>query len=251
MRIQNRKIGLIVCSDDFGASPEINRAIVRLLELKRISAVSCLVTGQAWSEGAPLLRMFKGAVDIGLHLSCDAVTVDKTKILKAFRSQLDLFVRHFGAAPDYIDGHKHIHQLPVFRTVLFEFIGSAGLDKIYIRNSAMGKRGSFGIKNIPITSLGHWLKYDLRKKGIPTNSDFLGVYDFNSKVNAADILDQILGFVRRSNSILMTHPGCQPGLVSQDPIAPKRVEEWKYLESDQYQETMSRHGLYPARFSYD
>jgi chitin disaccharide deacetylase len=256
MKVNKKKIGLIVCADDFGASPAINAAIVRLLEMKRISAVSCLVTGDAWAQGAAFLKRYRGAVDLGLHLVYDAVPfnkavtmayaggMDRNVIVRAFKDQLDRFVKEIGDGPDYIDGHKHIHQLPVFRTALFELIDAADLQGIYIRNSAMDvgdilERKISVLKNMTIAWTGHALKSALRRKGISTNNDLLGIYDFKTTRNPGDILEKFLESVRKSNSILVTHPG--PEL--------NRLEEMKYLQSDQYQTAMSRHGVYLKRFS--
>ncbi len=258
MRIQNKKIGLIVCADDFGASVEINKAILRLVEMQRISAVSCLATGEAWAQGAALLRDFRGNVDIGLHLIYDAIPfgkavrrayagrIDKRAVVKEFKDQLACFVDHVGGVPDYIDGHQHIHQLPVFRTALLEFISAAGLERTHIRNSAMAvgdilKRKIAIFKNMAIAWPGHSLRRDLRKNGIPTNDDFLGIYDFRSGRNPGDILEEFLTFVETSNSVLVTHPGPDRN----------RLEEFRYLQSDQYRQMMSRRGISLRRFSFD
>ena len=47
---------LAVCVDDFGLHAGVNAAVLDLLALGRISAVSCLVDGVAWQEGALALK---------------------------------------------------------------------------------------------------------------------------------------------------------------------------------------------------
>jgi len=265
----NKNLGVIVCADDFGISSDVNEAILRLLNNRRISSVSCLVTGKAWGQGAILLKDFQGAVDIGLHLSYDEMPFDKILILacakrlskqlilKKFKFQLDCFMESMGRSPDYIDGHQHLHQLPVFRSALMDLIDTAGLNKFYIRNSAMDlndiliRRVSM-IKNLFIALPGSLLKNCLSIKEIPTNNDFLGTYDFNTAHDPGDILGQLLMTVRKENSILMCHPSCKNNSLSggKNAFENKRVKEFRYLESDEYNEMLKRCGLYLTRFTY-
>ena len=263
----DKKLGIIVCADDFGVSSDVNDAIIRLLEHERISAVSCLVHGKAWAQGAVLLKNFRGMVDIGLHLFYEEMpfneilTLAYTKrlsrktILKKFKFQLDSFMESTGMPPDYIDGHQHIHQLPVFRAALMDLIDSAGFDKIYIRNSASSlddilKRRISIFKNIFIALPGFSLKKDLSNKKIPTNNDFLGIYNFNTTDDPGEIFEKLLRTVKKTNSIFVCHPGCGHKLPNgkSNFFDKKRAEELKYFESDQYKDTLERRGLYLSRF---
>lgn len=264
-----KRLGIIVCADDFGVSSDVNNAIIRLLEHERISAVSCLVTGKAWEKGAMALKNFRDLADIGLHLFYEEtpfneiLTLAYTKrlskplILKKFKCQLDNFMGSMGMPPDYIDGHQHIHQLPVFRLALMDLIDAAGFNRIYIRNSASNfndilKRKISILKNIFIALPGFSLKKDLYKREIPTNNDFLGVYNFNTNHHAGHIFDQFLRTVRKTNSIYVCHPCCGNKLLNDksNVFDIKRVEEFKYLESDQYKETLERRGLFLTRFKH-
>src|SRR5262245_55993605 len=60
------RIRLILCADDYAIAPGISRGILRLLQARRISAVSCMVTGRHWPEHAGWLRPFADGADIGL-----------------------------------------------------------------------------------------------------------------------------------------------------------------------------------------
>jgi predicted glycoside hydrolase/deacetylase ChbG (UPF0249 family) len=65
---------LAVCVDDFGLHDGVNQAVLDLLALHRISAVSCLVDGPSWARGAAALRAAVGpadapVADVGLHLN--------------------------------------------------------------------------------------------------------------------------------------------------------------------------------------
>src|SRR5881392_3026136 len=60
---------MIICADDYGMSDDIDEAILELCELRRLSAVSCLVALERCgvTELAKLLQ-YQARVDIGLHL---------------------------------------------------------------------------------------------------------------------------------------------------------------------------------------
>lgn len=60
---------IVLCADDFGQAAAVNEAIVELATLKRISALSVLVTGQDWLEGSKRLMALPPEFDIGLHLN--------------------------------------------------------------------------------------------------------------------------------------------------------------------------------------
>jgi len=138
---------LAVCVDDFGLHDGVNQAVIDLLAMRRISAVSCLVDGPAWQRGVPSLQQAIGApaqavADVGLHLNftemLNEATQSKTFVLplgalikacylrrfdveplvREINRQWDAFEAAWGRAPDFIDGHQHAHQLPQIRDAL-------------------------------------------------------------------------------------------------------------------------------------
>ena len=64
---------LTLCADDFGLGPEIDEAILSLIEQGRLNAVSCMPTGPTF--GANIASLLDAAhhapipVQIGLHLT--------------------------------------------------------------------------------------------------------------------------------------------------------------------------------------
>jgi len=245
-----KRRGIIVCADDFGMSSEINRVIVKLLENKRISAVSCLVTGSAWEEGSILLKKFDN-IDMGLHLSFPHLSfaqilrlaysrmISKGEIFREFKCQLECFQEKTGRHPDFLDGHQHIHQLPVFRSAAVDLANFIGGDKIYIRNSGVSfsdiiLRKASILKNILVSIPGRSFKKFLLKSGIRTNNDLLGIYDFNRYNDPERIFKVFLKTVKAPNAIFIVHPG--------------RECEAEYLNNISYKEALERSGLYLDRF---
>ena len=254
----DKRLGLIVCADDFGMSLEINSAIVKLLENRRISAVSCLVTGSAWKEGSILLKEFDN-IDVGLHLSFPHLSfaqilrlaysrmISKGEIFREFKFQLECFQEKTGRYPDFLDGHQHIHQLPVFRSVVVDLTNFIGADRIYIRNSAVSiidifSRRTSILKNILISIPGKSFKKCLVKSGIRTNNDLLGVYDFNKYNDPERIFKVLLKTIKKPNSIFMVHPG-------DDNLIVNRKAEAEYLNSCEYKHDIEHSGLYLSKFT--
>jgi chitin disaccharide deacetylase len=58
---------IIVIADDFGFSPEVNKAIVDLYKKKSISGASLLPNGPSFDEAILLAKKYK--IEIGLHLN--------------------------------------------------------------------------------------------------------------------------------------------------------------------------------------
>jgi predicted glycoside hydrolase/deacetylase ChbG (UPF0249 family) len=267
--LSNKKLGIIICADDFGISPQVNNAIIKLLELKKISAVSCLVTGRGWHDSANVLGRFRDDVDIGLHLSYHEMSfnkvlrlaylgrLDREKIFSGFKTQLDCFFKELGRFPDFIDGHQHIHQLPIMRLALMDLINTMRVDKIYIRNSSVSLNDIFSrkisiLKNILIAIPGMSLKRYLSKMHICTNNDLLGIYDYDVNNNPDEIFETFLKTVKHPNTILMVHPsyGNERDNVTNSCFENKRKEEMRFLDSDKYKNTLEEYGLYLTRFIY-
>ena len=125
-----------ICADDFGLEAGVNEGILQLVAQGRLSAVSCLTQGASFRQDSAKLASMD--VDIGLHLNftealtgSDIVQPVVKLILQAYsqalsidrvraqiNQQFDLFEEHVGRSPEFVDGHEHVHQLPVIREAL-------------------------------------------------------------------------------------------------------------------------------------
>lgn len=59
---------LIVNADDFGSSPEVNRAIICAYQNGILTSCSLMVTGEAFEEAVNLAKKNPG-MGVGLHLT--------------------------------------------------------------------------------------------------------------------------------------------------------------------------------------
>jgi len=242
---------IVLCADDYGQAPLISQAIVQLAERRHLSAVSCLVTSAYWPEHAIWLRPYRGILDVGLHFNLtEGILLAtgaqanslSTLVAKAFLHQLDpveiareclmqleRFVQHFGRLPDYIDGHHHVHQLPIVREAVVKvFTECLRRENAYILLVNV-RRNQF--KKWLIFALGtRAMEKLLQKEGIPFNPSFAGVYDFKTKRPYRDLF---LEFIRDSadRGVIMCHPGL-PGKGDHDLINEARCSEYDYLEGE-------------------
>src|SRR5262249_55590165 len=60
---------VILCADDFGMARGISEAILSLVEGRRLSATSALVTGPLWPRYAPMIARLRNSVAVGLHIN--------------------------------------------------------------------------------------------------------------------------------------------------------------------------------------
>lgn len=192
---------LAVCVDDFGMHGGVNDAALALGGAGRATAVSCMVDGPAWRSGAgPLRQALAGKADIGLHLDLTeqrpgrprralpalivaayARRLSSRDMASELRRQLDAFEDAAGAAPDFVNGHQHVHQLPVIREALVaELLRRYRLRRPWLRNSLPPPcRHGFALKPYLIGMLGGAALSALAKRaGLRQNRRLLGVYGY-------------------------------------------------------------------------
>ena len=229
--------GMIVCADDYGISPGVNQAVVQLVGAGRVTAVSVMAALERVDRQAlePLLK-YAGCVDIGLHLTLtreDAGPAGASlpsfrgllvkgwlgmlreeELIQNIRGQYDLFVRKTGRAPDFLDGHMHVHQFPGVREALIRFVAGLPEPKPYVRNTYMplekiSGQGISPLKTWLISIPGGKMKRALEQAGVRTNDGFAGIYDFAQYGNYPEYLKKFLGPEAGPQTIMMCHPGSE------------------------------------------
>jgi chitin disaccharide deacetylase len=241
MRVPMTRIAL--CADDFGSFPGADAGILRLVELGRLGGVSCQVVGGAFAADAPALCASAASVDAGLHLDLaadrealaalvarsHARAVGRPYIRARIATQLDAFERALRRAPAFVDGHQHVHQLPVVRDALLDLLARRyGKPGPLVRNTVPLR--ARGAKALTVAALGGYgLRRELRARGVPHNPDFAGVYALDGRADYAALFRGWLASAT-DGTLLLCHPGAaaaDPG----DPIGPARAAELAYLSS--------------------
>lgn len=260
-------IGIVACADDFGLNHHVDAAIIDLVKHQRLSAVGVLVQGLALrsitepTDTAQTLTLLD--TDIGLHLNFTQTWPDQPTpdwiqpwgqlvknsylgrlkppvIEQAIQYQLDLFEQQFQRAPDFVDGHIHVHQLPGIREPLI-----ACLTKRY------GNRLPWVRDTRPTalsgTDMPLWQRFKAavigqlggasfakaaHAAGMRTNHGFVGVYDFSKPHLPYLQMLSIWMAHSQPNSLLMTHPS--QATLEHDPMGQARLEEYHVLASAQW-----------------
>lgn len=271
-----RQIWLI--ADDYGLSPGVNEAILKLLHSKRLSGTGCMTTFSEWPQVAKHLQDVPEDAAIGLHLTLtDQVAatgesalapkgilpslpqlalkgLTSSIMLQAAHQELDLqylrFVEAMGRAPDYIDGHQHVHFLPVVRQWLTS-----------LRQKSKGEalpflRGAPKVSHAPsvvrikagvAALLASGFDEQAKQIGFAIKGPLAGFYKWNDQKAFAAALKQ--GF--RSlpdDALFMCHPGfCDDILESRDKLLAPREVEFNFLSSDTFADLLAQNDVSLAR----
>jgi hypothetical protein len=233
---------MIICADDYGLRPDINRAILELARASRLTAASCMVALESCTPAilAEILPLGE-RLDLGLHFCLTEEPVPlsvkplfgrgafprfgellqrsltgrihRNEIHEQAARQYRLFVEKAGRAPDYIDGHLHAHQLPGIRDGLLDFIGTlpAG-QRPYLRNTALPmkelrRRRLPVLKAALVGMFGSGLLARARRTGVPTNEGFAGIYDFKQWQRYPEYFPRFIDCLGARTGILVMHPG--------------------------------------------
>ncbi len=265
----NAPVAICIAVDDFGLHSGINQAALRLASIGRVQAIGCMVGGPAWRGWSTLARrLAPDMVDLGLHLDLTEVPllertlrpldvlirdsvlrrIDRRGVRAEIRAQLDAFEQTIGRSPTYVDGHQHVHQLPVVRDeLLAELLYRYGRPGPWLRSTRsvglLGARAQLGaraaFKPWVIESLGaRGLGRLARRGGWRQNARLLGVYDFTG--GPQDYARRLDGWLRiaRHGDLLMCHPGLPIATVV-DPIGAARSAEYAVLSNPMF-ETLRR-----------
>jgi predicted glycoside hydrolase/deacetylase ChbG (UPF0249 family) len=237
-------------ADDYGYNVAIDRATLALIDAGRLHGAGCMVDGPQFAAAAPALRERAGHADIGLHFNLTETlgdakrmgtlarvmaqawtrTIDACRVMQALRCQLDRFESAFDGAPDYIDGHQHVHQFPVVRDVLLcELEHRYGAQRPFLRNT-VAPDGNAKARVIEWLG-GRDFQRRLRAQRWPTNRDFVGAYGYGRGEDFAHLAQRWLTLAH-DGTLWMCHPAAsaEPG----DPIGKDRVAEFELLRSESF-----------------
>ena len=149
----------ILCGDDLGLSPSVDRGLLEAAGLGRLTAVSALSDGPTSANAAAALAAHGNPADVGLHvdlaqgrlvrflvravLGC----VRPREVRSAVRAQAGR-LRASGLVPTHVDAHRHAFFLPcVYRAVAAEAraLGIPGLRRAVPAGSVRCGAGVAGL----------------------------------------------------------------------------------------------------------
>ncbi|WP_009867217.1 ChbG/HpnK family deacetylase [Paramagnetospirillum magnetotacticum] len=260
------KSAITLCADDYGLTPGLGVAIRALIGQGRLQATGCMTGSAFWPDEAKLLQSLEGRAQFGVHLTLTDQRplgpmpnlapegrlppiggmvrrsllrrLDKSEIAAELERQVDSFETHMGRAPDFLDGHHHVHQLPIIRDVVVDLwrrrLKPQGgwVRSCWENPFAIARRGIDPIRATIIALLGIGLRHRMRAEGIPHNLSFRGVYDFSGKVPYRELFRRFTDSPG-PKTLIMCHPGqVDDALRACERLTDQREVEWRFLESD-------------------
>ena len=256
---------LMLCADDFGLDTGISIAIARLARAGRLNAVSCISTGEGWAADAAWLGGLPATVSLGLHFNLTQGRPLSRRLAKVwpalpslprlmaqahlgllpraalraeFHAQFGAYVKAIEKPPSFIDGHQHVHQLPVVRNIILDAVEHIQ-PMPALRSTAPLQGTGAGLKRWLIEHAGGLgLARELRRRVIPHNRAFLGVYDFQ-QTDYRKLMQGWLASLPDEGALLCCHPGGVSSIGAGDPIGAARIRELNYLSSDDFTQDLA------------
>ncbi|WP_407275273.1 ChbG/HpnK family deacetylase [Halothiobacillus sp. DCM-1] len=248
---------LLLIADDFGLNEAVDAGILQLAQAKRLSGISCLTQLERWPVAARALGSLS-PVQIGLHLNFSQAfgkgwhaplpelivraylrALPVGRIRESLNVQWGRFTEAMGRAPDFVDGHQHVHQLPVIREAMLALIDREGATPwLRVTHPLLAPDG--GLKSQLIRHLGaRSLRLQAAAQGLRLPPAFAGVYDFSG--DEARYAERFARWVQAlpNQAVVMCHPGRAAPPSVEDPIAAARPHEWAFFSSPRFDAVMT------------
>ncbi|MFO0996743.1 MAG: ChbG/HpnK family deacetylase [Alphaproteobacteria bacterium] len=275
------RIPVVLCADDYGLAPGVSAAIRELLGLGRLSATSCMSLSPHWPTEGPALAPYREQADLGLHLTLTDHAplgpmpalapagrlpplsrlmarsflggLERSEVEAEIDRQIDRFEAVIGAEPAFLDGHQHVHVLPVIRDIVLDRCkGRLARRKPYLRTcvesaGAILARGIAPIRALIISVLASRLDRSVREAGLRANSVFRGVRSFGPDERYGEIFPRYLA-KPIPQMLIACHPGRVDGhLAAVDPVTAPREDELDYFLGDRFPRDLEAAGVTLAR----
>ncbi len=260
---------LVICADDYAISSGTSAVIRDLLSRGAINATTCLVETPTWQQEARALRELADAsprLAVGLHLNLTerfgspavpaavksvpawvangCMPSDRSleaSVLASFRAQWTSFVACYGRAPDFLDGHHHVHLIETPRRAPFALIGETNFSGWVrqCRSNAKRIRGQSWL----LDRLSARLSERARSLGVRTNSGFGGLRWFRPSEDVFRLWQTDLAAMADTGGLLIVHPGTTGSPLGTEVIDQYRISEARMLLNPAAAEAIANAGL--------
>jgi len=260
-----RSIRLI--ADDYGLAPGVSKAILDLIGRGRLTGTSCMTGFPEWEQESQRIRPFRKRAAIGLHLTLtDQVAVtglsslapegrlpplgplalpirrgrfDARDVHAELDAQYDRFIEALGSPPDFIDGHQHVHFLPVVRGWLLSRFATAA-DKPALRGAPALVGLDAAAKIAAIAALAAGFNKAMQGAGFAVMTPLSGIYDWRQPEKFAPTLKAALASLPEQG-LFMCHPGhVDETLRARDVMQGAREVEYAFLASEDFGNSLER-----------
>ena len=254
---------IVIHADDFGETVAITNGIRRGIEAGVLTSTSIMANMPATTYALQRFPALSGYASFGVHVNlCEGRPLTSGRSLvdeeagfypkrllirRALSGQLSLqdlereiaaqiaFVRDAGVPVSHVDGHKHLHQLPIVSTAVANVLPRFGIGRVRLARlqglAPLRKSGTL------LRELAAW-----RAAGVFRRA---GLRSPVRMVDLADILNR--GFGRRGPGSLVDARGvvelcCHPELPATSTAKPSshsRSQELEYLLSPRFRELLT------------
>jgi predicted glycoside hydrolase/deacetylase ChbG (UPF0249 family) len=271
----HRRIWL--CADDYGMAPGVNDAIRQLILRGRLNATSVMTAAPHLDadevDALAALNTGEKRAALGLHVTLTgpfrplskgfapvregafpplnemmrlaaARRLQSEPITIEIATQLEAFLAAFGRFPDFVDGHQHVHLLPVVRDAFLRVVSEIA------PNAWVRQCGRSGVRRrlrdrkalvLDVLSLG--FRAQARRRGLATNPGFAGAYAFTPKARFGEIFPRFLNGLP-DGGLVMCHPGfVDAALKGLDSLTDLREHEFAFFNSDAFPAVLAEHGV--------
>lgn len=278
--------GFVLCADDFAMTAGISRGIVELLAKGRLTATGAMTNRPHWAHWSGELAAFEGRADLGVHLNLTCAApltsmprlapggvlpklpdllkaamlghLPKEEVAAEIDAQLQAFEDAMGRAPDFIDGHQHVHGLRRIQDIVLKVLVRRypGSQRPYVRKSAdrlhrILLRRDFAIKAMQVAHLTLGLGRKATAAGFATNDGFAGFSDFDPAGDYAVRFARYL-VAPGARHLVMCHPGyVDDELSGIDSVVKSRELELAFFAGEAFEETCQRMQVRPRRAMAD
>jgi chitin disaccharide deacetylase len=256
---------ILTHADDFGETQEITRGICAAIEAGTVTSTSIMANMAGTEDALPRVAALAERASFGVHLNlCEGTPLTPGPTLVDAQGQFvrkrTLFARAMtgklasndveaevyaqiarvhdaGVRISHLDGHKHLHQLPVVAAAVARALGRFGIERVRVtrlRRLSLIRAPSTLVRELLAVPAGRiFAQSGLRSP--------VRVVDLQAIMlpgaNAAALLREPRGPVE-----IFCHPGTE--LADQEkPGSCERYSELRYLLSDRFRELVETLGL--------
>lgn len=266
---------IVLCADDYALSPGVSAGIRELLAAGRLNATSVMTIFPELETEAKALLSVKAPIpfQIGLHATLTGgfrplsatpipspeghlpmshqtwppfgfLRISGTRVKAEVGAQLKKFIRVFGRAPDYVDGHQHVQLMPGIRGPFLEAVKERA-PNAWVRQCAPA-RWSDEFLNAKSRFLG-FLSLGFRRKArhanLTFNPAFSGAYDYDRRSDFGASFARFIDGMPEGG-VVMCHPGHPDDILrSRDTLTDQREKEFSFLLSGEMPRILSQADL--------
>jgi predicted glycoside hydrolase/deacetylase ChbG (UPF0249 family) len=263
---------LIVHADDFGETVEITRGICTAIEAGAVTSTTIMANMTGTEDALARVPALADRASFGVHLNlCEGrpLTSGGTLVDEQgdFHRKRALFLRSLGGALSmaeveaeltaqiarvhdagirisHVDGHKHLHQLPVIAAAVAHVLPRFGIERVRVTRlrtmRALGKPATLMREVLAVRAAAVFHRANLRSPHRVADLQWVMAVDADADKGAA--LRELRGPVE-----LFCHPGTPQADIDK-PGSCVRHSELQFLLSTRFQELLVRHRLRLANY---